>query len=219
MKKIIFCVLALGSFVAYADDSGFYVGVGGSAYANTLTSASSFSNPISHNGQATFDSASLVLPGVGGGYRIFGGYNFNRFLGIEAGFNQNFAVDVLSPVLTLNTLGTSNSLQLNTYDIEAVGYLPIPLTNFKFLGKLGIDYNAASLAFAGLPAGYSYAASNASGGNYSLLAGVGVEWDVFNTLLLRLEYVNYGNVTLNSAVGELGTANNNVVTMNVGFKF
>lgn len=205
--------------MVYADDSGFYAGLGGGIYANTLMSNDSFYNPISHNGTPTGTSASLVLPGAGGGYRIFGGYNFNRYIGVEAGFNQNYASDIMSTALTFGLAGQPNFLQLNTYDVEAVGYLPIFSTNLKLLGKLGLDYNVANFSFGDLSSGYSYAASGASGNNFSIVAGVGLEWDLFNSIILRTEYVNYGNVTMNSSVGELGTANNGVVDFSVGYKF
>lgn len=199
MKKLAVVLLFI-SVGAYADDSGFYVGLGGSIYAGSVANSDNIT--LSDGATTTYAQS------VGGlGLRLFGGYNFNRYFGVEGGYNTNGGLGAGTFFLNPATLS------VNTGDVEVVGYLPLFATNFKLLGKVGLDYNSASYSYT--PTWLSSQSVTQYGSGAGLLLGAGVEWDIINTFILRLEYVNYGNVNIQN----VGTYNNNDVTLNFGFKF
>jgi hypothetical protein len=198
MKKLIVILLLSGGY-AFGDDSGFYVGIGGSVYGGAVSNSDGITTT---SGDYTFAQS------VGGfGMRLFGGYNFNRYLGVEGGYNSNVGIGAGLIIADPATLGVS------TGDIEVVGYLPIFATNLKLLGKIGADYNSASYTYS--PTWLSSQSVTQYGSGMGLVLGAGIEWDIINTFILRLEYVNYGNVNIQN----VGTYNNGDLTLDFGYKF
>jgi OOP family OmpA-OmpF porin len=199
MRKLI-VILLLSSGYAFGDDSGFYVGAGASIYGASVSN----SDNITTTGG---DSLTFAQSAGGFGMRLFGGYNFNRYFGVEGGYASNVGVGSGLIIANPATLG------MTTGDIEAVGYLPIFATNIKFLGKLGAGYNSASYSYN--PTWLSSQSVTEYGSGIGLVLGAGVEWDIINTFIVRLEYVNYGNVNIQN----VGTYNNADVALNFGYKF
>ena len=107
------CFLAFGAPAA-AQDAGWYVG---GAY-----------------GMTSIDVDTSGLPGVSiddsdSGFKIFGGFQFNKHLGAEVGY-----IDFGSyPV----TAGSTGDLSATAFTVAAVGTLPLN-ESFALFGKAGI---------------------------------------------------------------------------------
>lgn len=105
-----------------ANDQSFYLGIG-AGYADTH-----WDNMV--NG-TTVSGLSVKDNGFAG--RVFGGYNFNRFLAIEAGWTYLPKAKYQVAGVTTNTL--------KNYAVDLDGKVTAPLVEgFGVYGKLGVGY-------------------------------------------------------------------------------
>ena len=124
MKKITFClvaILAVAAIPAAAADNGFYLGasIGGSSI-----KVSDFDEDF---GDLNFSDGDFA-------YKLFAGYRFMSFLGVEAGY-----VDLGSPS---DNVGDDINVKIGVdgWDAFAVGFLPIgPVDVFAKLGLISWD--------------------------------------------------------------------------------
>ena len=180
MKRIV-AVLMLSvaiSIPAFAVDQGYYVYADWDIY--SLSNA-----PVRHSD----------------GISIGGGYHFNPYAGVEAGFTA-FSGFLLENAPQISPgPSVSESMGAYSYQVSAVGTIPLSDRQDLF-GKLGwasstLDYSYST------PAGGT-GSGNATKSN--TLFGIGWWYALGQNVKLRVQYENLGkvNMTVNSKAYEIG---------------
>ncbi len=192
-KLSLVALAVLASSVAMADDSGWYAG------GNVGRTAASIDDARITSGLLGQGLATSVISDRDRdtGYKIFGGYQYNKYLGVEAGF-----FDLGKFGYTANTVptGTLNGdIRVKGLNLDLVGTLPIT-DKFSVLGRAGVTYTDASDAFSGTGA-VSVLNPNPSkrGTNYKL--GLGLQYAFTDSLAMRLEAERY---RVDDAIGNNG---------------
>ncbi len=167
MKKLIFAVLTgvAAMSAAQAQISSPYVGVG--------IASSDHDLKIGAAGSATSD-------GWKGSGKIFGGFDVNQTLGIEAGYtdirkaNHTYTIGGVS--------GTATSEGHRSY-LAAKATMPIN-DAFSVYGKLGAGYSKVKLNASTL--------GSSSDSETEVYAGLGTQYKISDRMALLLEYERYG---------------------------
>lgn len=108
-------LMAIGApAIAQQSDAGWYVGA---AYGIT-------------NIDVSTSGPGFSVDGDDSGYKIFGGFQFNKHLGVEAGYLDAGNASVTGP-------GGSASLSVTALTLAGTGTLPLG-QNFALLGKVGL---------------------------------------------------------------------------------
>ncbi len=177
VKLIAVALLALGGMVAAAQATaqGFYVG--GSV------------------GKSDFDDGNAVpdlitsgsVDGTDTGYKIYGGYQFNRNFGVEVAW-----VDLGQAKYSGTFQGlpvTGGTVKTYGFNLSAVGTLPMGSSGFSFFGKAGLySWEAkASDVTGGSPFSGKQNGSDLSygiGGSYAFTKNLGIraEWERFKAV-------------------------------------
>lgn len=221
MKKIAtlgVAVLSLSALVSVANAAkpGAYAGLGlGASKQET-----------SNNFIVTGPSGSLFnqtrqIGGLGG--RIFGGYNFNRYVGLEAGLAQ-YAQSKYKSNLNAGSLNLVNATQkysMSALDVVAKGYLPLGESGFNVYGLGGLALvhskyeGQVNSILRGVPSGKTSNTQN----KIRPIVGLGASYDIPQTqLTTNLEYshiVGQGNVkTSTKAIPSA-----DLLTLNIAYNF
>lgn len=129
IKRIlpIIAICTANSCFATAN-SGSYIGLELGAANQSLDFQQSAFN-LNSNGSNLINNQ---WSGIG---RIFGGYNFNKYNGVEAGFSYGTGS-------TYNYPDGTGSMTSNTsiIDIAYIPMLPISNSNWSVFGRLGVEY-------------------------------------------------------------------------------
>ena len=187
---------AMNSPFAMADDTFWYLGgnVGQS--------------------RARIDDARITpqLPGLPGSvtisddnhktaFKLFGGYQFNRYFALEAGYFNLGKFGYTATTVPAGTL--SGNIKLQGLNIDAVGIVPIS-DKFSAFARLGYQYAQAKDDFTStgvVPVPWD-ASPSKKAGNYE--AGVGLQYDFNQSLGMRAEAERY---RVDDAVGNRGDIN------------
>jgi len=184
---------AMNSPFAVAVDSGWYLGLGaGQAGANIDVEridrnllGSGFSSTRTSQDDRDF------------GYKIFGGYQFNRNFAVEGGYYNLGDFGFRSATIPVGTL--SGQIEIRGLNLDALGILPIS-ESFSAFGRVGLNYAEANDSFSGTGAvNVTNANPNKRETNYKF--GAGLQWDLTESLAMRLEAERY---RINDAVGNKG---------------
>jgi OOP family OmpA-OmpF porin len=179
---------AIGAGPATAQDQGWYLGA--------------------HIGQVKAKDAcdgagalGLSCDNKDTAWRILGGYQLNRNLAFELGYNDGGEVSVSGG-------GVSVSIEAKLWDLVAVGSWPFT-PNFSAYGKLGLYRADTDLTSdtALIP--------SASESNTDLTYGIGVRWDFTRNLAVRAEYQIYKDV----GGGDIGESDAEVMSVGVIWRF
>ena len=193
VKVVLIALTVIGSRIATAQDSGWYGG------ANVGQSHATIDDGRIRGGlQASgFATSSINNDERDLGYKIFGGYQFNRYFALEAGY---FDLGKFSFHATTVPAGNlDGSLKLKGGNLDAVGLLPIT-GNFSVFGRVGATYANTSDSFSGSGAVRPLDPSPSKRGfNYKL--GVGLQYQITQALAMRGEVERY---RINDAVGNRG---------------
>lgn len=164
MKKLIFALIAGATAMGAAQAQGPYVGVGIASADHT------YNLPGTANGSSDGYKASG---------KLFGGYEFDKTWGVEAGYTDFRKSDYN---YTLN--GAAGHATSDGHSFYVAGKASVPLNDqFSLFGKLGAARNKATLSDAVFHNDYSKTeAYGALGGQYNLNKQVA----------LTLEYERYG---------------------------
>jgi len=125
------------------------------------------------------------------GFKVFGGYQFNKYLALEGGYAQfnNYTANgtVTAPTPQVSAYQTEDN---NTWALAAVGTLP--LTNdFSVFGKFGANsWKKTTNTFVTTSSGDFTRASSIERG-IDPYYGVGVSYALMDGLVLRGEYERY----------------------------
>lgn len=116
--------------IAHAANQGAYAGLGLGADKAKLDNVDS---ALVRSLHGKTDRQDVSLAG-----RIFGGYNFNQYLGLEAGYNAfgTSKVTIKSPGLS----NASEKYKLSSFDLRGKAYLPLMDNNANVYAIAGLAY-------------------------------------------------------------------------------
>lgn len=216
MKKIFklgVAFLSLSALVggAYATTPGSYVGAGlGESNVQKQSHASNHNN------------------GIAG--RLFAGYNFNEYFGLEAGLakyaqaksNYHFKVNNITNPAVFNNFFGSAKTDLTTVDLVGKAYLPISDSGFNLYGLAGLayvhqagNYHTTSANAAGATMSSKF---NNTGNSIHPIYGLGAGYNIpQSNITTNLEYTRLQGST--KIFGGKTAANANMVTFNVAYNF
>lgn len=192
--------------VAAADDSGWYLG------ANLGQSRAKIddSRIVGDLLQEGFDTTAIKNDDLHLGYKIFGGYQFDKYFALEAGYFDlgkfGFTADTAPPA------GLTGNIKLNGANLDAVGIFPFT-KSFAVFGRFGYDYAYAKDTFAGYGNVIVQDPERAEhAGNYKY--GFGLQYAITDSLGIRAEGERY---RVDDAVGNKGDID--LYTIGLVFRF
>ena len=178
---------------AYVQDSGWYGGANVGQSRATIDNERITSSLLG----AGFTTTSISDRDRSTGFKLYGGYQFNRNFALEGGY-----FDLGKFGFTANTSppGTlDGNIRLNGLNLDAVGTLPIT-DRFSALGRVGVNYAYARDSFSGTGAvGVTNPNPSQRAANYKL--GLGLQYALTEALSMRAELERY---RVNDAVGNKG---------------
>lgn len=187
-------VLAMiGSSIVMADDDGWYIG------ANAGQSKAKIDDP-----RITSDlvDEGFTVTGIKDynshlGYKLFGGYQFNKYFALEGGYFNLGRFGFTAATLPPGEL--SGNLKLSGANLDAVGILPFT-EKFAAFGRLGYEYADTKDNFAGSGAVIvEDPKRNKNASNYKF--GVGLQYAITRAFGVRAEAERY---RVDDAVGNKG---------------
>ena len=164
---------------------------------------------------ATLQGAGLTTTGMtrddkGNGFKLFGGYQFNRNFAIEAGY---FNLGKFSFSSTTQPAGSLNGeIKLQGLNLDLVGTLPLT-GGLSLIGRVGAQASSARDKFSGTGA-VNVLNPNPSKRAASYKLGAGLQYEVSPSFLVRAEGERY---RINDAVGNRGDIN--MVSVSLVFPF
>ncbi len=193
-------------FAAAQDDAGWYVGAG-IGQSRAKIDDPRIIDGLSANG---FSTNSISDDNHDTGYKLFGGYQFNRYFALEGGYFDlgrfGFTADT-TPAGTLN-----GNIKLRGLNLDALGFLPFT-DKFSAFGRVGANYAQARDAFSGTGAVDVVNPSPSKNGlNYKL--GLGLQYAFTESLAMRLEAERY---RIDDAVGNKGDID--LISVGLAYRF
>jgi OmpA-OmpF porin, OOP family len=186
-------IAAIASPFAVADDAGWYGGL------NVGRS------------RAKIDDARITGALVGGGsttttitddnrdtgYKLFGGYKFNRNFALEGGYFNLGKFGFAATTVPAGTL--DGSIKVQGLNLDLVGILPFT-ERFSAFGRVGMNYAQSRDSFTGTGA-VNVIRPDPSKREANVKFGAGLQYDFSESLGMRLEAERY---RINDAVGNKG---------------
>lgn len=195
-KLSLLALAAVTSTLAMADDSGWYTGAGIGGTRATMEDAR-VTRGLLGSGAS---SISVLDENTDRGYKLFAGYQFNKYIGLEGGY---FDLGRFAFVATTTPAGTlSGEIKLRGLNLDLVGTLPIT-QRFSVLGRLGANYADARDSFHATGAVHVLSPT-ASTRETNLKLGLGLQYAFTDALALRAELERY---SINDTVGNKGDVN------------
>jgi OOP family OmpA-OmpF porin len=185
---------AMTSSLTLADDAGWYIGGNlGQTRADIDEDriAASLLQSGFYNTLVKDDSA------ADHGYKLFGGYQFNRYVAVEGGY---FDLGQFGFTSTTQPTGTFNgNIKLRGVNLDLVGFVPFT-EKLSAFGRLGVNYAEAKDKFSGT--GFVHVLSpTAKERDTNLKVGAGLQYAFNDNLAMRLEAERY---RIGDAVGHKG---------------
>lgn len=166
-----------------ASDSYYYLGIGGGQ-----SRASADDGRVNQNllgaGVAPLD---IQHHGRHSAYKVFGGYQFNRYWGAELGFFKLGRYGFDATTVPAGTL--SGEYRVQGMNADLVGTLPLT-ENLSALGRVGVTYARTRAEFNGTGA-VVVANPSASDREANAKVGLGLQYAIGSSLLLRGEVENF----------------------------
>lgn len=174
-----------------AQDTGFYIGAG--------------------LGQAKIDidcTGATSCDDKDNNWKIFGGYQFNKYLAFELGYIDAGEISASGPTPPFGT--SSLVVETTLMEMVVVGFWPFA-DRFSVYGKLGVyradtDVTASNTVLGSL---------SESDSNTGPTFGVGVRFDILRNLAVRLEWQRYDNIE----AGDFGEADADAIGVGLQWKF
>ena len=141
--------------------------------------------------------------------RFYGGYNFNRYTGLEAGVSYTLPTGYNYPDNNGSLFSSSTVV-----DISYIPMLPIAYSNWSIFGRIGVGY-------AWLPGGNS-AQYNSSGSNLTDVLGAGLRYKFSNHWTYKIEWMADGllfPIGINSGSTSIGSWSQQTFQTGVSFHF
>jgi len=198
----------LTALPAAAQDSPFYylgLGAGQSRVnidegriANRLLGEGLATSVITHDQRST-------------AYKVFGGYQFNRYFALEAGY---FKLGNFGFKASTTPAGTLDG-RFHVQGVNADAVLLMPLTDqLSALGRLGVQYARSRDDFSATGAASTSASNSPSRRATNAKVGLGLQYAVNNSFTVRAEGERY---RINDALGQRGDVN--VMSISLLFPF
>jgi len=132
-------------------------------------------------------STSISSDDRGNGYKLFGGYQFNRNFAIEAGY---FDLGKFSFSSTTAPVGTiDGNLRVRGLNLDLVGTLPLT-ERFSALARIGAQHTRTRDEISGTGADAGVSAMQRDGGRHVKL-GAGLQYEFNRSMFLRGEAERY----------------------------
>jgi OOP family OmpA-OmpF porin len=208
-----FTVASLGwaAGVQAADDGGWYLGAGiGQSRAGNMGNVGSTVDASLANQGVT---GSTSFSGTNTAGKLFGGYQFSRYFGIEGGYSDlgQFSADSAISAPAPDS-GSGTWKASNVWSLAAIGSVPIQ-KDFSAFGKLGLAYSKVDLSYI---APVSGATVSQSSSQTTPLLGLGLKYDIDKHIALRGEWERYLNL---GDSGTTGRSDVNLWTVSVQYRF
>lgn len=189
-----FVALAMiASPFAVADDSGWYGGINVGRSKVKIDDARISSSLLG----AGFATTSIADDNRDNGYKIFGGYQFNRNIALEAGFFDLGNFGFTATTLPAGTL--TGDIKLRGLNLDLVGTLPLT-EKFSAFGRVGMIYAEAKDSFSGTGL-INVRNPNPSKRETNYKYGLGLQYALSESVAIRAEAERY---RVNDAVGNKG---------------
>ena len=186
-------IAAPGAWAQDSADAGWYGGANVGQSRATIDNARITSGLLG----AGLATTSISDRDRSTGFKLYGGYQFNRNFALEGGY-----FDLGRFGFTANTAppGTLNgNIRLNGVNLDAVGTLPLT-DRLSALGRVGVNYAYAKDSFSGTGA-VGVSNPNPSKRAANLKVGLGLQYALTDALSARAEIERY---RVNDAVGNRG---------------
>ena len=131
------------------------------------------------------------------GYKLYGGYKFNRNFALEGGYYNLGKFGFTATTVPPGTL--TGNIKVQGLNLDAVGILPIT-EKFSAFGRAGLNFAQARDHFAGTGA-VNVLNPNPSKRDTNYKLGLGLQYDFTESLGMRFEAERY---RINDAVGNKG---------------
>jgi OOP family OmpA-OmpF porin len=184
---------AIASNCALADETGWYGG------ANIGRSSATIDNARITSGLASsgLSTTSIANRDRDTAYKIYGGYQFNKYIGLEGGYFDLGKFGFTANTLPLGTL--NGTTRMRGFNLDAVGTLPLS-EKFSALGRIGINNAQTRDAFTGTGA-VNVTNPNPTKRDTNYKLGVGLQYAFNDALAMRGEIERY---RVNDAIGNKG---------------
>jgi OmpA-OmpF porin, OOP family len=197
MKKTLSAVaalLAVASAPAWAQDQGAYLGAS--------------VGQVEH--KEGCEGVTISCDQKDTSWRVFGGYQFNRNLAVEAGYaglGESNASGVISGV------NVNATAEISAWDVSAVGSFPL-LDKLFLYGRAGIYFAETEVRATGTLAGFSRSSSDEET-NTGLILGLGLKYEFLRNFAVRGEWHRYFEV----GGGDVGESDVDVLSIGLLFRF
>jgi len=191
VASALFCAVA-GAANA-ADDGGWYGGLNVGQSRAEIDDARIASNLLAGGLRTT----SISDDDRDFGYKVFGGYKFNRFFAVEGGYFDLGKFSFTANTVPLGSL--SGNIKLRGVNLDLVGILPIT-ERFSAFGRAGVNYAEARDSFSSTGA-VRVLNANPKERDTNYKFGGGLQFDFTRRLGMRVEAERY---RINDAVGNKG---------------
>ena len=177
---------------AVADDSGWYIGGNIGQSRAKIDDARITANLLGGG----FTTTAIADDNRDNGYKLFGGYQYNKNFAVEAGYFDLGKFGYMATVVPAGTL--TGTIKLKGLNLDAVGTLPLT-EKFSAFGRLGLNYAQARDSFTGI--GVTVLNPNPSKNDTNYKFGAGLQYAFTESLGMRVEAERY---RINDAVGNRG---------------
>lgn len=184
---------ALAAPFAYADTPNWYIGANAGGTAATIDDAR-IASSLMGSGLTT---SSISDRDRDAGYRLYGGYQFNRYWAMEAGYFDLGKFGYTADTIPFGSL--TGDIRVKGINLDLVGTLPLS-DRFSLLGRVGANYADTSGTFTGTGA-VRVTNPNPTKRDTNYKFGVGMQYAFTDALALRVEAERY---RINDAVGNQG---------------
>lgn len=183
------------AFAAGAEH--FYIGAAlGGTTVKDAPSAAEFDSDLASIGLTSSSS----VDDTDTGWKLFGGYMFNRNLAVEASYADLGELNIDSRITAPFTGNLETTWEAWSLAVSAVGIWPLAY-NFDIFGKAGLHYWDAELKATATAGGGVGTGSDDDNGT-DVLYGIGAAYNLTDQFALRAEWERYTNIGDDNSTGE-----------------
>lgn len=193
----------LAAFSAAAQDAGYYYGGLSIGQSRARIDDERITAGLLGAGLRT---TTMSLDESDTAFKLFGGYQFNRYLAVEGGYFDLGKFGFTSTTLPAGSL--HGQIKLRGFNLDLVGTLPLS-ERLSVIGRVGAQVARASDSFSGTGA-VQVLGPNPSKRDINYKVGLGLQYEVNPSFLVRGEAERY---RINDAVGNRGDINMFSVTL------
>lgn len=176
-------LMGLGTAPAFAEDSGWYLG-GNLGYSAATIDEDKIVRALESDGFTVTDFSDNEDDL---GFKLFGGYQFNRYLAIEGGYFNLGSFDFTAQTDPPGSL--SGDIDVDGINLDLVGLLPLR-DKLSLFARLGANHAQADTNFTG-DGGVQIENKSFSERSTNFKFGVGGQWAIHRKAGLRLEAERY----------------------------